>query len=302
MMSQRSRYDELHDRYHTVLTTKAGTRYERLAAVVFKILKDRNIVIHDLKLVGDSSVAHQIDVSIEVDGKTRRVIVECKDFDVSSEKVGLDIVRSFRSVIEDTDADEGIVLTCTGYTTEAQKYAKAKNIKLAVLREIQREDLEGLIQTIMVSLHVQSNKNHATTVSMSQASRDLFTAECSRIGVQGGIHRFQPVYFARDGERVQFTEFLSNEVNKRGAAKNSVGRWEIRTEPDGWSLQVEDGPLISFDEIVTTFEVDTQTIPIEITSDRIAELMVTGLQEDDIIIFGDQLERRKIDPETGEIL
>jgi hypothetical protein len=29
----RSRYDELHDRYHTLLSTKAGTRYERLEAV-----------------------------------------------------------------------------------------------------------------------------------------------------------------------------------------------------------------------------------------------------------------------------
>ena len=30
---ERSRYDELHDKYHTILTTKAGTRYERLAAI-----------------------------------------------------------------------------------------------------------------------------------------------------------------------------------------------------------------------------------------------------------------------------
>jgi hypothetical protein len=54
-MTQRSRYDELHDRYHALLTTKAGTRYEMLAAMVFKILEDKNIVIHDLKLVGDGS-------------------------------------------------------------------------------------------------------------------------------------------------------------------------------------------------------------------------------------------------------
>jgi hypothetical protein len=71
-MTARSRYDELHDRYHAILTTKAGTRYERLAALVFKILEDRNVVIHDLKLIGDSSVAHQIDVSIAIDGKHKK--------------------------------------------------------------------------------------------------------------------------------------------------------------------------------------------------------------------------------------
>jgi hypothetical protein len=59
-MTARSRYDELHDRYHAILTTKAGTRYERLAALVVKILENRNVVIHDLKLLGDPSVAHHM--------------------------------------------------------------------------------------------------------------------------------------------------------------------------------------------------------------------------------------------------
>ena len=301
-MTARSRYDELHDRYDAIRTTKAGTRYERLAAVVFKILEDRNVVIHDLKLVGDSSVAHQIDVSIGIDGKPRRVIIECKDFDLSGQKVGLDILRSFRSVIEDTNADEGIVLTCTGYTKDAQKYAKAKDIKLAVLREIQDEDLEGLIQTVVVDLHIQSNKNHATTVSMPQASHDLFAAEAARLGIRGGIHSYDPVFFVRGTDRIRFTDFLSEEVNKRPATRNESGRWEVTTPSDGWSLQVENGPPISFDSIITTYDVDTQSIPINVTSNRIAELIVTGLGDDDIIIFGDQIERRKIDASNGEIL
>jgi restriction endonuclease len=301
-MTQRSKYDELHDRYHAILSSKAGTRYEILAAMVFKILEDRNVVIHDLKLSGDSQVPHQIDVSIEVDGKKRRVIIECKDFDVSGEKVGLDILRSFRSVIEDTNVDEGIVLTCTGYTKEAQKYAKSKNIKLAVLREVRDGDLEGIIKTVVVNLYVQSNKDPETTVSMSDANRDLLIAECKRVGIEGGIHHFQPVYFVRGDDRIQFTEFLSAEVNKRRATKNASGRWEVVTLPDGWRLQVEGGPLVPFDSITTTYDLDTQMFPITATSNRIAELIVKGLGDDDIFIFGDQLERRKIDPETGEIL
>jgi hypothetical protein len=39
-MMSRSRYDELHDKYDTILTTKSGTRYERLAAIVFKELEE----------------------------------------------------------------------------------------------------------------------------------------------------------------------------------------------------------------------------------------------------------------------
>jgi hypothetical protein len=301
-MTFRSRYDELHDRYDTILSTKAGTRYERLAALVFKILEDRNVVIHDLKLVGDSSVPHQIDVSIENAGKRRRVIIECKDFDLSGRKVGLDILRNFRSVIEDTEAEEGIVLTCTGYTQDAQKYAKAKGIKLAVLREIRAEDLEGMIQTVIVELNVQSHKNHKATLDMPQPRRDLFAAQCAKLGISGEIHHFHPVFFVRGSDRVRFTDFLSTEVNKRQAIKNELGRWEVKTPPDGWYLQVGSGPLTPFNYIVTTYDFHIQQIPIEVTSDRIAELVMVGLRDDDIIIFGDQIERRKIDAATGEIV
>src|SRR5262249_1709328 len=67
----RSRYDELHDKYHKILTTKAGTRYEQLAALVFKALQDKNAVIHDMELAGeDPEVKHQIDVTVEIAGNT----------------------------------------------------------------------------------------------------------------------------------------------------------------------------------------------------------------------------------------
>jgi hypothetical protein len=75
-----------------------------LAALVFRFLEEHTVVIHDLKLVGDDSdVNHQIDVLIEKDGDHRDVLVECKDFDISGDPVGLDILRNFRSVIEDTE-------------------------------------------------------------------------------------------------------------------------------------------------------------------------------------------------------
>ena len=151
--TRRSRYDELHDKYHLILTTKAGTRYERLAAMVFKALEDRNVVIHDLELGGDDpDVKHQIDVTVEVAGAPKHVIIECKDFDISGEKVGLGIIRNFRSVVEDTKADEGIVITCTGFTEDAQKYARSKGIKLAVLRIFETRDMNGRIVKVVVGV------------------------------------------------------------------------------------------------------------------------------------------------------
>jgi hypothetical protein len=300
-MTQRSKYDDLHDRYHAILSTKAGTRYEMLAAMVFKSLEDKNTVIHDLKLTGDSEVPHQIDVSIEKNGKTWRVIIECKDFDVSGDKVGLDIVRNFRSVVEDTNADEAIIITCTGYTRDAQKYAKAKNIKLAVLRQAEDRDMEGRFKTVVINLMIETAKNYSTTLSMSQANNDIFVSECQRVGISGGIHVAHPVFFVRGAERHQFTSFLSQKVNAP-AKKLPSGRYAVETFPDGWSLQVENGPLIAFDLITTTFEVELLKSQLNVTSDRIAEMILSGLGAHDILIFDDQLQGRKIDADTGEIL
>ena len=88
---------------------------ERLTAIVFKALQESHVVIYDVKLFGESEVPHQIDVSISVDGQARRVIIECKDFDLSGHKVGLEIVRNFWAVAEDTKPDQAIVLTCNRF-------------------------------------------------------------------------------------------------------------------------------------------------------------------------------------------
>lgn len=50
----RTQYDELHDRFFSILSSNEGTRYERLAAVVLKALHEQNSAIHDFKLRGDS--------------------------------------------------------------------------------------------------------------------------------------------------------------------------------------------------------------------------------------------------------
>jgi hypothetical protein len=47
---------------------------------------------------GTSDVSHKIDLHVTVEGQSRRVLIECKDFDISGDKVGLPIVRNFWAV------------------------------------------------------------------------------------------------------------------------------------------------------------------------------------------------------------
>jgi len=229
-----SRYDQLHDKYHQIFTTKAGTRYERLAAMVFKALEDNNAVIHDLKLRGDNpEVKHQIDVTVESAGATRRVVIECKDFDTSKEKVGLGIARNFRSVIEDTKADEGIIITCSGFTQDAQKYARSKGIKLAVLRLFETHDMNGRIAKIVVEIIIQEPTNPRATVMVPEAEYPRYAAELAAIGVKDGMRNTDQVFFIRDGERHQFNSFLTQRMN------DAIGRAgpkaiQIAIPSDGW--------------------------------------------------------------------
>lgn len=302
-MSSRSRYDELHDKYHQMLTTKAGTRYERLAALVFKALEDKNAVIHDLKLAGtDPDVKHQIDVTVEVAGTKKRLLIECKDFDVSGHKVGLDILRSFRSVIEDTKADEGIVITCNGFTEDAQKYARSKGIKLAVLRLFETRDMEGRITTVIVGLIILQPSNPVANIHVKAEAQPRYAAALAAIGASGGVKSgVHPVYFVREGERQHFNEFLSARIN--AAVKPAGGRAiRIMIPPDGWRIQIDQNAPFEFDGIEVAFDVDEQRHTFEVTSKRIAELVLSGFGTSDIIIFDHQIRGHSIDPTTGKIV
>jgi len=61
-------------------------------------------------------------------------------------------------------------------------------------------------------------------------------------------------------------------------------------------------PPIPFEGIVVKFDVDEERHTLEMVSTRIAELVLSGFGADDIIIFGDQIERHAIDPDTGRVL
>src|SRR5882672_8449581 len=117
MTMSRSKYDDIHDKYDPIDTTKAGTRYERLVAVVQKALDETAGVVHDVKLIGeDTQVKHQIDVTVARSGEARRVLIECKDYDVSGDPVGLGTIRDFYGVVDDVKPDEAIVITSNRFT------------------------------------------------------------------------------------------------------------------------------------------------------------------------------------------
>lgn len=299
---QRSKYDELHDRYFAVLNSKGGTRYERLAALVFKSLHEDSVVIHDFKLTGSSTVKHQIDVLIEQQGRTKRVLVECKDFDVSGNPVGLDIVRDFRSVVEDTKADEAFIVTCTGFTEPAETYAKAKNIKLAVLRAFEDKDWEGRIRQVNVTFHVQTPLEiQAVNLHQNPVENAALHAACAAEGVDlGRFGQNAPLYLLGNAERVQILDFVDREI-KLMSLPNEGEQVTLSVDPAIWSLQVGQQASVTFSRL--EFKVRPPRVlteKIEVVSDKIAELILKGFGNHDIVVFDEQLKRMTID-KGGEV-
>lgn len=296
-----STYDIIHDKYFTAGTTKAGTRYERLVAYVFKAMDAASDVVHDIKLRGDSNVAHQIDVSIKTASGDRRILIECKDFGNSSNKVDLGIIRDFASVVDDTRPDESVVITCVGFTKGAAKFAKHKGIKLAVLREFTPEDAAGRIQKIVVNFEIRTATPPTLTIGIaSEEAQNKFTRDAGEAGVKYGINKTDPVYLNLPGKRVQVTQYA--EQIWQGYPKDSPGPVDLRVPLPNSTIEVESRGGITIEGLILTFQVVHHSEVLNVMSDKIAQLLLEGFNGKDIVIFDEQLQRLSIDETTGEIV
>ena len=300
-----SSYDELHDRYEAFLSTKSGTRYERLAALVFKALHEQHAVVHDLKLSGEGDgVKHQIDVTIEQGDATRRILLECKDFDISGTKVGLGIARDFWAVIDDTGANEGWIVTCNGFTADAAAYAKSKGIKLIELRAFKPEDMEGRVSQIHVNMHAVIPTKPSVSVLMQPDAQREYARQFALISNEPGVHLHDPVFVVEPEGREHINTVISRamasaiDLNDPGCVDGA--KRTFRHGASGRTIQIADGDPIPFDGIEGSFEIAVETHSFDVTPKRIAELLLKGFGSEDLIIFDDQLQRFTIDPTTGE--
>lgn len=294
-MTTRSRFDELHDRFDSFRTTKAGTRYERLAAVVLKTLHEHATVVHDIKLVGDSEVKHQIDVTVGTTVGTRRLLVECKDFDVSGEPVGLPIIRNFFGVVEDTKPDDALVVTCSGFTEDARVYAKAKGIKLALLRTPHEHDWRrgprAFRATIRLAvptlLECKLNFLGTDNSVLAKWLADRVGAGLDPDVTQDG----EPVFIngTEDG-RVQFNDYVTKHVNLH--EKNVVGPHEVIIPLRGMTAEVEERGGLPLDSLVLRMELRrSEGLVVRSVAHTVAALILETLGGSEAVVWEHDLRR-----------
>lgn len=118
--------------------------YEKVTKDIYEAIgKDAGVNIecygNNCKVEGKSGAKHQIDVlASHSDGiHTYKTAIECKWHD---KKISKDPVMKLLSVIEDSNIDKGVLVSKKGFTPDAISFAKSKNIGLAWLRKVEKND------------------------------------------------------------------------------------------------------------------------------------------------------------------
>lgn len=303
MSKQKSRYDELHDHYDNISSTKSGTRYERLVAFVFNYLDQSNTVIHDLKLVGDSEVSHQIDVIIERNGKQQRTLLECKDFDISGDKVGLGIIRDFYGVIADIEHDEAYVVTCNGFTDDAERYAKSKHIGLVVLREFCESDWTGRVRQININVIPVVPSSPEVDIEFKQnddwqkINKNLKTVG---IDINSSFLPEQPVFFNTPDGRLQAYDFIQR--NMKYSVTTPPGAVNHDVDVSSITFEIDNFGSVELKRLNISYEISHDEEIIKIGGDRIAKLLLQGIGSDNKVIWDDNLGLFEVDKVSREIV
>lgn len=149
--------DDLYEKIFGAAPNKAGTAFERLAAIATVVTEANGDVIHDAALRGAfSGSRYQIDVLHQ--SPDAKSMGEAKDYTDRGGKVGRpDLQKLAGALLDLPDVEKGVFWSATGYTKPAQQYAEAassmagKEILLRGLRESTPVDEKGFVKTIRIN-------------------------------------------------------------------------------------------------------------------------------------------------------
>lgn len=283
---------------------KQGTKYEKLAAVVFKTLNQNDVVIHDLTLRGDGKkTGHQIDVTVQSPGSNepKRILIECKDYD---SKVGISIVRDFFGAVHQINPHEAFVVTTIGYTKGARTFAEDEGVKLAILRDFKEEDWEGRVKAIHLNLTLISmNRPTISWVAANEKEIEKFSAKANEeINTTQNISTRETFFYNHAGKPQENLQVVLEPILNslpRDPDSPTIGRYEFGTIKYVKMAGVLVG-IRGFDYEFTSSQSVTQTISDQ--GSKVALLVFKVLNEDfDQVIFDQDLDKWTFN-DNGEVI
>lgn len=141
------------DLYHELFgdrPAKAGTAYERLAAITLAVLGWENVRQDERYRRAGKETLHQLDVTAKhPDGSIKRLIVECKDWEKTVGKKTLDALVGVRGQV---GGDAAAVVTTKTFTRGARSVAVDEDVALIILRSFD-EDPVAYIKAVEAELN-----------------------------------------------------------------------------------------------------------------------------------------------------
>lgn len=122
------------------------SKYKKIVAQIHKTLSPNANITHNDKILGfESKILRQIDVSIrqKIGPYEILIIVQCKDY---TNKVDINDVGEFITVIKDIRANKGVVVSNSGFTEGAINLAKENNVSLCSVFDAQNKDWSTIVK------------------------------------------------------------------------------------------------------------------------------------------------------------
>jgi hypothetical protein len=125
---------------------KAGKEYELLIEQLYRDLEPNAIITYDDHIYdAQAKIKRQIDVSIKYQfaGVSHLIIIEVKDY---KHKADISVVDKFQQVIEDVNANKGILICSKGFSKTALNKAKSYGIECLTVHSALNKKWETLVK------------------------------------------------------------------------------------------------------------------------------------------------------------
>lgn len=146
---------------NTNASTLTWQEYEAITKYIYEMLGSKyGIKVKgygkDCKVVGKSTVKHQVDVLTEQldQGKPFLTAIECKFL---KDKVTKDTVMKLHGIMADCDITSGIIVSKMGFTRDTLTYAEHLGIRLVELREFEDSTGKAVKDVALMELEIHNN-------------------------------------------------------------------------------------------------------------------------------------------------
>ena len=167
---------------------KAGKEYEILIENLYRELEPNAIITQDDYIYDkNAQIKRQIDVSIKYKfaGVNHLIIIQAKDY---KHKANITVVDQFQKVIEDVNANKGILICANGFTKSALTKAKNYGIECLTVHSATNKKWETLLKIpVKVTTHEFTLDNSILLNIAHKAGRevklldDTFSYDCKNL-------------------------------------------------------------------------------------------------------------------------